>query len=113
MAGNPADVGGTPVNLAILVIKHILVRHCCLQQVTTSIMLHALGFAGRSRSIENEHRVFSVHGLWLTFCIGISDRFVVPDIAALGPVNVFTTTFDDNAGMYIGAFGHRSVCIGL
>jgi hypothetical protein len=63
VAGDPADIGGAPEDLAAAVIKKKFVRHRRPDEIATGRVQHALRLAGRSRRVEDEQRVFRVHRL--------------------------------------------------
>ena len=59
--GHPADVRRAPVDVAVMVVEHVLVGERGVNQVAAGGVQHALGFAGRARGIEDEQRVLGVH----------------------------------------------------
>ena len=61
MAGNPADVRRTPEHIRRLGIERPLHRQHRLQQVAGARVLNTLGFAGRSRRVENEQWMFGIY----------------------------------------------------
>ncbi len=61
MAGDPAYVGGAPVDVAFLVIEHVFMRHCRIQQVTAGGVQHTLRLAGRTGGVQNKQGIFRVH----------------------------------------------------
>ena len=63
VAGDPADVGGAPVDLAVVVVEDVLVRHRHVDVVAAGGVQHALRLAGRARRIEDEQRILGVHVL--------------------------------------------------
>src|SRR5690606_29158267 len=71
VAGNPADVSGAPVHLALVVVEYVVVSQGSTEQVTAGGMQHALGLAGGAGGVEDEQRVLAVHGL--RFAVG-ADR---------------------------------------
>ena len=68
VAGDPADIGGAPENLALAVIKNVLVRQGRPHHVAAGGVQHPLRFSGRAGGIKNEQRVLGVH--FLGFAIG-------------------------------------------
>ena len=48
VAGDPADIGGAPIDIALVVIEHILMGPGRPQQIAAGGVQHALGFAGRA-----------------------------------------------------------------
>ncbi len=63
VAGDPADVGRAPVDIAGAVIEHALVGERGPQQIAAGGVQHALGLAGRARGVEDEQRILGVHRL--------------------------------------------------
>ena len=61
MPGDPADVGGTPVDVAVVVVEDMLVGHGGVQQVAAGAVLHTLRFAGGTGGVEDEQRILGVH----------------------------------------------------
>src|SRR5690606_40850953 len=43
VAGDPADVSGAPVDLALLVVEHVMMGQCRADQVAAGGVQHALG----------------------------------------------------------------------
>ena len=62
MAGDPADVCRAPEHVGGFQIECPVHRELGPQQVAASRVLHTLGFAGRTRRIQNEQRVLGSHG---------------------------------------------------
>ena len=81
VAGDPADVGGAPVDVAVVIVEHVLMRHRREHQIAGGGMQHALGLAGRARRIEDEQRIFGVHRLARAFRRHHLGRVVVPEVA--------------------------------
>ena len=61
VAGDPAHVGGAPVDVAVVVIEGDLVGHRGIDQIAAGGVHDALGLAGRARGVEDEQRIFGVH----------------------------------------------------
>ena len=61
VAGDPADVGGAPVDVAVVVVEDVLVRHRGVDEIAAGRVQHALRLAGRARGVEDEERVLGVH----------------------------------------------------
>ena len=61
MAGNPADIGGTPENILVLQIKYRFMGEAGINQIATGGVQHALGFAGRTGGVKNKQRIFGIH----------------------------------------------------
>ena len=63
VAGDPADVGGAPVDVAVVVVEDVLVRHRGEDEIAAGGVHDALRRAGRAGGVEDEQRVFRVHRL--------------------------------------------------
>jgi len=113
VAGHPAHIGGAPIDLALAIVEHVLEGHGRLQQVAAGGVQHALGLAGGAGSIEDEQRVFGVHGLRRAIGVGASHQLVVPLVAAFHPVDVIAGALYHQAGVYIGAGLQRLVGVDL
>ena len=81
VAGDPADVGGAPVDVAVVIVEHVLMRHRREHEIAAGGVQHALGLAGRARRVEDEQRILRVHVLARAFRRHHLGGFVVPEIA--------------------------------
>ena len=63
VAGDPADVGRAPVDLAVAIVEDLLVGQRRIDQVAAGGVQHALGLAGRAGGVEDEQRVLGAHRL--------------------------------------------------
>ena len=61
VAGDPADVGGAPINVAVVIVEDVLMRHRRVDQIAGGGVQHALRLAGRARGVEDEQRILRVH----------------------------------------------------
>ena len=61
VARHPADIRRAPVDVALAVIEDGLMSQGRVHEITAGRVQHALGFAGRTRRIENEQGIFGVH----------------------------------------------------
>ena len=52
VAGHPADVGGTPVDVAVLIVEDVLMRHRREHEIAAGGVQHTLRRAGRARGVE-------------------------------------------------------------
>ena len=81
MARDPAHVGGAPEHVARLVVEHPSHGNHRLQQEAAGGVLHALGLAGRARSVEDEQRMLRVDpGRLAVLCLTL-DHVVPPFVA--------------------------------
>lgn len=114
MAGDPAEIGSTPVDVAVVVVEDILVRHCGIDEIAAGGVHHALRFAGGAGCTDDEQRVFRVHFLWRAFIWDALGEFVVIVIAALQHLDRGAGAPDhDDACHRPGKLVQRSVHIGL
>tara|TARA_B100000674_G_scaffold477395_1_gene472881 strand:- start:108853 stop:109530 length:678 start_codon:yes stop_codon:yes gene_type:complete len=63
MAGDPADVGGTPVHLTRPIIKHLLMGEGGIHHIAAGGVQYAFGFAGGTGGVQNKQRIFGVYFL--------------------------------------------------
>mmetsp|Transcript_2388 Transcript_2388/g.3152 ORF Transcript_2388/g.3152 Transcript_2388/m.3152 type:complete len:297 (+) Transcript_2388:1357-2247(+) len=61
VARDPAHIGRTPVDIAIVVIKRDLMRHRRIGQIAAGGMHNPFGLAGRAGGIKDEQRIFCIH----------------------------------------------------
>ncbi len=85
VAGNPADIGGTPVDIGVLEVEHPLRRVQGIGQVAAGGMYDTLGFPGGTAGIENKQRILGGHRLRFTDRGNIVGyHFFVPPAVAAG-----------------------------
>src|SRR6185436_13955788 len=77
VAGDPADVGGGPVDVLVLDVEDIAVRAGDAGQVAGRGVQDALGLGGGAGSVEEVEHVFALHPLRLA-PIGLARHHVVP-----------------------------------
>ncbi|MNM79754.1 hypothetical protein D3C81_916990 [compost metagenome] len=61
VAGDPAHVGGAPVDVVFAQVEHRFMRVRRIEQVATAGVQHALGLAGGTGGVKDEQRIFRVH----------------------------------------------------
>jgi acyl-CoA synthetase (AMP-forming)/AMP-acid ligase II len=61
VAGDPADIGGAPEDVAVVVVEDVLMGHRGIDEVAAGGVHDALGLAGGAGGVEDEERVFGVH----------------------------------------------------
>ena len=88
VAGNPADIGRTPVDFSIVVIEYVLVSHRSVNEIATGCVQNPLGLSGRTRSIENEKRILSIHFLDRAVIGNFRGGLVIPDVPAPVPRHI-------------------------
>ena len=113
VAGDPADVGGAPVDVAVVIVEHVLVRHRREHEIARGSMQHALRLAGRTRRVEDEQRIFRVHFRAGTFRRDHFLGLVVPDVAHRIHVDRRAGALDDDDKIDAAGFGDCRVGIGL
>ena len=94
MARNPTNVGRAPIDVARVVIEHVLVGHCRINQVAGSCVQYAFWFSGGAGGVKNEERILGTHFFTRAIRIDLVFKVVQPGIAALNPVNVTTGVAD-------------------
>ena len=95
VARHPADVGRAPIDIAVVIVEDILVRHGGIDQIAAGRMHNALGFAGRARRVENEQRVLGLHLGGGQSAETFSSLLVQPNVAAGGPRHRIAGAADD------------------
>ncbi|MNS73215.1 hypothetical protein D3C72_1066480 [compost metagenome] len=61
VAGDPADVGGAPVDVVLAQVEHRFMGVGRVQQVAAGGVQHALRLAGGTGGVEDEQRILGVH----------------------------------------------------
>jgi hypothetical protein len=109
VAGDPTDVGGAPIDVAVVIIEDVFVRERGVAEIARTRVQHALGFSGRAGGVEDEQRIFRAHFDGRAF-VGHFRRFlVVPDVAALVHQFVRAGALDHDHTLDVGALGERHV----
>ena len=93
MTGNPADIGGTPVNVAVMIIEDIFKGGGCVNQIAAGGVQYAFRFTRRAGGIEDKQRIFRIDFNRLMFRAGVSGERVPPQVTAFVPVNFPTGPF--------------------
>ena len=81
--GDPANIGGAPIDVALLVVKDVFVGAGDAGQVAARGVDDALGLGCRTRCVEDVEQVLGVHLLRLAVRLLAGDDVVPPDVAAL------------------------------
>ena len=81
MAGDPAHIGRTPINIIGLQVEHIPRGRRRIDHIARRRVQHTFRRTGRARGVENKQRVFRIHHFrranrWL-----LRHQLVPPDIA--------------------------------
>ena len=88
MTGDPAHVGGTPVDVALMVVEDVFKGGRGIHQITAGGVQHALRLTGGTGGIKDKQRVFRVHLGWLVLVAGFFHQVVPPQVAAFVPFDV-------------------------
>ena len=96
VAGDPADIGGAPVNIARVVIENVFKGGGRVDQIAAGGVQHPFRFTGGARGIEDEQRIFGVHLDGAVFGAGVRHQIAPPQIAAFLPVDFTAGTFQDH-----------------
>ena len=105
VAGDPAYVGGAPVDVAGLIIEDIFKGGGDVNQITAGGVQHALRLAGRSRGIKDKQRIFRVHLFRLVVRTGAVHAFVPPAVAAVLPGDLIAGAFQHHHMLHAGDAG--------
>ncbi len=81
VAGNPADVGGAPVDVARAVVEDVVVCRRDVDEIAAGGVQHPLRLTSAAGSIENEQRGLGVHLRWRALGAGGAECVVPPDVA--------------------------------
>ena len=78
MSRHPANVGRAPVNFSGFVLKYIAEGVAGIHHITAARVQHALRFSCASTGVENEQRIFTLHGhrFEMRCCIGAQFRII-------------------------------------
>ncbi len=109
VAGDPTHVRGAPIDLPLPIVEGVLVGHGGEDQVAARGMQHTLGLAGGTGGIEDEQGVLGVHCLRWTVLGGGRHGLLVPEIAALGPVDCTAGAFYHQHGAQVRALGQGGI----
>ena len=82
VAGDPADVGGAPVDVLVAQIEHQLRGRVGADQIAAGRVDDALGLPGRAGGVEDVEHVLRVHRLGLARERRVLHQLVIPVIAA-------------------------------
>ena len=113
VSGHPADVGGAPVDVALVVVEHILVGQRGVDQIAAGGVQHTLGLSGRARRVEDEQRVFGVHLRARAFRGHHRGGLVVPDVAHRIHVDLGAGAAHDDDVVDAPCLGDGGIGIGL
>ena len=113
VAGDPADVGGAPVDVAVVIVEDVLMRHRREHEIAARGVQHALGLAGRARGVEDEQRILGVHVLGRAFRRHHRRGLVIPEVARRVHVDLAAGALDHDDPVDAVGLGERRVDIGL
>ena len=107
--GDPADVGGAPVNILVAHVENVFAGRVGAGEVAAGGVEDSLRFAGRAGRVEDEKRVLGVEALGDVFR-GNAGHFVVPPRVALGVHRDFVcAAFDDDDALDLVVFRERLI----
>ena len=114
VAGDPADIGGAPVDLAGLVVEHQLMREAGPDHVAAGGVQHALRLAGAAGGVEDEQRVLGVHLGGRAVRRGGRAQVVVGCVARRRAIGTAPpVTFTTSTCSMLGHCRHGGVGVGL
>jgi len=113
VAGDPADVGRAPVNVAGPIVETEFVRQARPEQIAAGRVQHALGLAGRSRRIEDEQRVFGIHRFGRAIGRDVRGFLMQPKVATGRHGHSAAGGLHDHDFLHTGAILQRGIDIGL
>jgi hypothetical protein len=92
-------------SIILMNVKDVLDSQCSTKEIPSCCVDDSLWLSSRSRSVQNEQRVFTVHrsrsAVWSLSCA----YFMIPLISALAPFNLFiASSLDYNAVFDFRAF---------
>ncbi len=94
VAGDPAHVGGTPVDVLFVVVEDVLEGEGGIDQIAAGGVQHPLGFAGGAGGVEDEERIFGPHRLGRAVGADGGDGVVPPDVPVVVPGDVAAGAFE-------------------
>src|SRR4029078_12993850 len=84
VAGDPADVGGAPLEVAAVIVEHVLVGYGGVEQIAAGGVQHALRLAGGAGGVKDEQRVLRLHLLaWAIGQTGLRNVVLIEDDGTL------------------------------
>ncbi len=82
---HPAHIRRAPVDVAVMIVEDILMRHRCIDEIAAGCVQHALRLAGGAGGVEDEERVFRIHRFRVAGRFDASNFLMIPEIAARSP----------------------------
>ncbi len=109
VAGDPADVGGAPVDVVVAEIEDELRGPHALQEIAGGSVQHAFGFAGGAAGVEDVERMLGIEGKRGAILRGAFFEIVPPVVASLAPGDIFAGAAHDDGFFDGGAIVHGGV----
>src|SRR5271154_2983291 len=109
VTSNPTNISSRANLVAWMSIKDIFGSSSRTNEIPTTSMHDTLWFARRSRRVEKEQGIFSVHDLRGTIRTLFNDFLMPPKITSLGPRNVSPSATENKNVPDVGTFLHRIV----
>ncbi len=94
VTGDPAHIGGAPVDIARMIIKDVFEGSRRIHQVAAGSVQHAFRLAGRAGGIEDEQRVFGVHFHRFMLVIRFFNQIAPPQVTTFLPVDFAAGAFE-------------------
>ncbi|SAG08534.1 Uncharacterised protein [Enterobacter hormaechei] len=107
MTGDPAHVGGTPVDVAGMVVEDVFKGGGRINQIAAGGMQHAFRLTGGAGGIQDKQRIFRVHLFRLMLVARVFNQIAPPQVAPLVPVDFAARALEDNDvvdGFYVRVF---------
>ena len=96
MAGDPADVGGAPIDVFIAEVENVFRGGVGAGQVTAAGVEDPFRFSGGSGRVKDEERMFGIESRCGRGTGLAGDGFMPPDVAADGHVDFLGGAFEDD-----------------
>src|SRR6185503_9755624 len=109
MPGDPADVGGAPVDIGVLEVEHPVGGRVDAGEVAAGGVLDALGLPGGARGVQEVEHVLGVHLLRRAVGGRVLDEVRPPDVAAGLHVHGGAGALEHDHRAHVGALLESSV----
>ncbi len=111
--GHPADIGGAPIDIAVVIIEDVLMRHRGEDEIAASGVQYPLWLAGRARGVEDKEGILGAHLLRRTVARDRRGGLVIPDVAALDPTDIAAGMAHDDDRRDRWTVHQRRIGVGL
>ena len=113
VAGDPADIGGAPIDILIAHVEDVFAGGIGAGEVTAGGVQDALGLPGGARGVEDEKRVLGIETFRLVLCGGVPGFLMPPMVPPRLHGNVIAGALDDEDVRDLAVFLQRLVHDGL